>query len=66
VGLEEARLKDYNNQDGIQFVNKERDTSYRDKDLIYISSDNKAEVEDNAGGTGFTIDDITFDRANGN
>jgi hypothetical protein len=66
VGLEEARLKDYNDQDGIQFVNEGRDASCRDEDLIYIGSDDEAEVENNAGGTGFTIDGTTFDRANGN
>jgi hypothetical protein len=66
MGLEEARLKDYNNQDGIQFINKGRDTSYRDKDLNYISSKDKAEVENNTEDTRFTIDSITFNRANGN
>jgi hypothetical protein len=66
IGLEEARLKDYNNQDGIQFVNKGRDTSCRDEDLIYISSDDEAEVEDNMGSTRFTIDGTTFNRVNGN
>jgi hypothetical protein len=66
VGLEEARLKDYNDQDGIQFVNEGRDASCRDEDLIYIGSDDEAEVENNAGGTGFTVDGTTFDRANGN
>jgi hypothetical protein len=66
VGLEEVRLKDYNNQDSIQFVNKERDASYRDKDLNYISSKDEAEVKDNIEDTRFTIDSITFNRANGN
>jgi hypothetical protein len=66
IGLEEARLKDYNNQDSIQFINKGRDTSYRDKDLIYIGSNNKAEVKDNIGSIRFTIDSITFNRVNSN
>jgi hypothetical protein len=66
VGLEEARLKDYNDQDGVQFVNEGRDASCRDKDLHYISSEDEAEVEDNAEDTRFTVDGITFDRANGN
>jgi len=66
VGLEEARLKDYNNQDGIQFINEGRDASYRDEDLTYISSNNEAEVEDNTEDTRFTIDSITFNRVNSN
>jgi hypothetical protein len=66
VGLEEARLKDYNDQDGIQFVNEGRDAGCRDEDLIYIGSDDEAEVEDNMGSTRFTVDGTTFNRANGN
>ena len=60
MGLEEVRLKDYNNQDSVQFINKGRDASHRDKDLYYISSKDEAEVEDNIEDTRFTIDSITF------
>ena len=72
VGLEEVRLKDYNDQDSVQFVNEGRDASYRDEDLYYISSEDEAELEDeaevenNTEDTRFTIDGITFDRANSN
>jgi hypothetical protein len=41
IGLIEARAKDYNNQDGMQFVNKGRNILASDRDFVYFPDFNK-------------------------
>lgn len=61
VGLEEARLKDYNDQDGVHFTNEGRDTGLRDGDLDWGLSDDEdgnEEMEE----LGFMVEDVHFQK----